>query len=190
MAGQPQPHLSVAEYLEMERVSEVRHEYLDGEVFAMVGASEAHVLIVSNLLATLHAQLRKGPCLVYTNDMRVQVAEIGLYTYPDLIVQGEEPRFLEESHRNTLLNPTVIFEVLSESTEAYDRGKKFESYRTLDSLTDYLLVSHDEARIEHFTRREGGWFLTAARGEDAVLALPTIGCELRLAEVYERVEVG
>lgn len=84
-------------------------------------------------------------------------------------------------------NPALIVEVLSESTEAYDRGKKFEHYRALDFLTDYLLVAQDEPRIEHFTRREGGWFLTAVRGLDGVLALPTIGCEVRLAEVYERV---
>lgn len=187
MAGQPQPRLSVEEYLEAERTSEVRHEYYDGEIFAMVGASESHVLIVSNLLATLHAQFRGGPCRVYANDMRVQVADTGLYTYPDLVVLCEEPRFWEQEHRSTLLNPKLIFEVLSESTEAYDRGKKFEHYQALDSLTDYLLVAQDEPRIEHFTRREGGWFLTAARGLDSVLALPTIRCELRLSEVYERV---
>lgn len=187
MAGQPHPYLSVEEYLEAERTSEVRHEYYDGEVFAMVGASESHVLIVSNLLATLHAQLRGGPCRVYANDMRVQVAETGLFTYPDLIVLCEEPRFLEPDRRSTLLNPTLIVEVLSESTEAYDRGKKFEHYQALDSLTDYLLVAQDEPRIERFTRREGGWFLTAARELDSVLDLPAIGCKLRLAEVYERV---
>jgi Uma2 family endonuclease len=190
MAGQPQPRLSVEEYLEMERTSEVRHEYFDGEIFAMVGVTESHVLIVTNLVASLGKQLRGGPFRVYANLMRVQVAETGLYTYPDLVVLCEEPRFLEEERRSTLLNPTLIAEVLSESTEAYERGKKFEHYRTLDSLTEYLLVAQDEPRIEHFTRREDGWFLTAARGLDGVLALPTIGCELRLAEVYERVEVG
>jgi Uma2 family endonuclease len=117
------------------------------------------------------------------------VAATGLYTYPDLLVVCGEPQLADE-HTDMLLNPTLIVEVLSESTEAYDRGKKFEHYRTLDSLTDYLLVAQDEARIEHFTRREGGWLLTEARGLDGVLALPSIGCELRLAEVYERVEVG
>lgn len=188
MAGHPQPRLTVEEYLEMERASEVRHEYYDGEIFAMVGASFEHNVIVTNLIGLLHPQLRGGRCELLMSDMRVQVAATGLYTYPDLIVVCGEPQLADE-HGDMLLNPTLIAEILSESTEAHDRGKKFEHYRTLDSLTDYLLVAQDEPRIEHFTRREGGWFLTAANGLDGVLALPTIGCELRLAEVYERVGV-
>lgn len=189
MAGHPQPRLTVEEYLEMERASEVRHEYYDGEIFTMVGASFEHNVIVTNLIGLLHPQLREGRCELLMSDMRVQVAATGLYTYPDLIVVCGEPQLTDEQG-DMLLNPTLIVEVLSESTEAYDRGKKFEHYRTLDSLTDYLLVAQDEPRLEHFTRREGGWFLTAASGLDGILALPTIGCELRLAEVYERVEVG
>ena len=190
MAAQPRPHLSVEEYLELERTSEVRHEYYDGEIFAIVGASESHALIVSNLVLSFGTQLRGGSCRVYSNDMRVQVAHTGLYTYPDLVVLCEEPRFLEEERRSTLLNPGLIVEVLSDSTEAYDRGKKFEHYQALDSLTDYLLVAQDEPRIDHFTRREGGWFLTAARGLDGVVDLPALGCELPLAEIYDKVELG
>jgi len=173
----------------MERASEVRHEYYDGEMFAMVGATRAHNVIVTDLIALLHPQLRGGRCELLMGDMRVQVSATGLYTYPDLLVVCGEPELADEL-ADMLLNPTVIFEVLSESTEAYDRGKKFEHYRTLESLTDYLLVAQDEAKIEHFTRQKGGWLLTEARGLDGVLPLPSIGCELRLAEVYERVEVG
>lgn len=190
MAGHAQPRLSVEEYLEMERTSEVRHEYYDGEVFAMVGATEAHALIVTNLVLSLGNQLRDGPCRTYANDMRVRVEESGLYTYPDLVVVCEEPAFLETEHRNTLLNPQLLVEVLSESTEAYDRGRKFTHYRSLHSLTDYLLVAQDQARIEHYERQDDGWLLTEAAGLDATLELPSFNCELALAEVYERVEVG
>jgi len=190
MAAHPQPRLSVEEYLELERTSEVRHEYYDGELFAMVGASEAHALIVTNLVGELRNQLRGRPCRIYANDVRVQVADTGLYTYPDVIVVCQGPKFFETEHRNTLLNPTLIAEVLSESTEAYDRGKKFDHYRTLESLTDYLLVAQDEAKIEHFTRHREGWLLTVAKGLDGALSLPSIDCELRLAELYEWVEVG
>lgn len=190
MAAHPQPRLSVEEYLEMERASEVRHEYYDGELFAMVGASEAHALIVTHLSGELRNQLRGKPCRIYTNDIRVQVVDTGLYTYPDVIVVCQEPQFFETEHRNTLLNPTLLAEVLSESTEAYDRGKKFDHYRTLESLTDYLLVAQDEAKIEHFTRHQEGWLLTVAKGLDGALPLPSIDCELRLSELYEWVEVG
>ena len=173
----------------MERTSEVRHEYYDGEIFAMVGATEPHALIVTNLVVGLGTQLRGGPCRLYSNDMRVQVADTGLYTYPDVVVVCQPPQFFQVEHRNTLLNPTLIVEVLSESTEAYDRGQKFEHYRRLDSLAEYLLVAQDKAKIEHFTRQPDGWLLTEAKGLDRVLSLPSIGCELRLAEVYDLVEV-
>ena len=172
----------------MERASEVRHEFYDGETFAMVGASREHNLVASTLVGLLYAQLRGSDCEVYVNDMRVQVPATGLYTYPDLVVVCGEPQLADE-HGDVLLNPTLIVEILSESTEAYDRGRKFDHYRTLESLTDYLLVAQDEAKIEHYTRREDGWLLTQAKGLDDVLPLPSIGCELRLAEVYEQVEL-
>lgn len=173
----------------MERTSEVRHEFYDGEMFAMVGASRDHNLIVTNLIGSLHPQLRDRSGEVYANDMRVQVEPTGLYTYPDLIVVCGEPRFGDE-RGDVLLNPTVIFEILSESTEAYDRGKKFGHYRTLGSLTDYLLVSQHEPRIEHFSRQEGGWLMEEAQGLDGVLPLPSLGCKLPLADVYERIDVA
>lgn len=188
MAGQPQPRLSVEEYLEMERTSEVRHEYYDGEIFAMVGASLNHNRILTNLVVLLHPQVRKRRCEICVNDMRVHVPATGLYTYPDLVVICGKPELADEQGE-TLLNPTVIFEVLSESTEAYDRGQKFEHYRSLDSLMEYLLVAQDKAKIEHFVRQKDGWLLTEAKGLDSVVSLPSIDCELRLAEVYELVEV-
>lgn len=188
MAGHPQPRLSVEKYLEMERTSEVRHEYYDGEVFAMVGASLNHNRILTNLVVLLHPQLRKRRCEICVNDMRVHVPATGLYTYPDLVVICGKPELADE-RGETLLNPTVIFEVLSESTEAYDRGQKFEHYRSLGSLAEYLLVAQDQAKIEHFVRRKDGWLLTEAKGLDSVVVLPSIDCELSVAEVYEPVEV-
>lgn len=188
MAGQPQSRISVEEYFELERGSEVRHEYYEGEVFAMVGASLSHNLIVTSLVKALSLQLDRG-CLVCVNDMRVFVQATGLYTYPDLLVVCGKPQ-LADRRGETLLNPRVILEVLSDSTEAYDRGRKFDHYRAIESLTDYLLVAQDEAKIEHYTRQKDGWLLTQVKGLDDVLPLPSIGCELRLAEVYEQVEVA
>jgi Uma2 family endonuclease len=190
MSTQPKPWYTPEEYLALERDSETKHEYFDGEIFAMVGATEPHVWIVSNLVFRLMGQLRDRPCKVYASDMRVKVSATGLYTYPDLaIVCGE--REFEDDRRDTLLNPQVIIEVLSPSTEAYDRGKKFGHYRRIESLAEYLLVAQDTPRVERYLRQpDGDWLLhEAARMEDTV-SLPTIQCELRLADVYDGVEFG
>jgi Uma2 family endonuclease len=188
MSTQPEPLYTAEEYLALERDSETKHEYYDGEIFAMAGATEPHVAIVSNLVFALMGQLRDRPCKVYASEMRVKVSATGLYTYPDLaVVCGE--RELEDDRRDTLLNPNVIIEVLSPSTEAYDRGKKFAHYRTLDSLAEYLLVAQDAPRVEQYVKQpDGDWLLhEAARVEDTI-SLPTIRCELRLAEVYDGVD--
>lgn len=188
MSAQPLPRLTPAEYLAQERAAEYRSEYLGGEVFAMAGANRHHNLISLNLGAELRAQLRRRPCEVYTNDMRVKVAPSGLYAYPDVVVACGKPAF-EDSSVDTLLNPTVIFEVLSSSTEAFDRGEKFSHYRRLGSLTDYLLISQDRPRVEHYRRQEGGfWLFSEIEGLDARLVLESIGVELSLQEIYERVE--
>lgn len=187
MAVHSKPYLSPAQYLALERVAEERSEYLDGEMVAMTGGSRNHGLIVGNLVRELGSQLRDRPCEVYPTDLRVQVAQTGLYTYPDVTVVCGEPRF-EDEQLDTLLNPTVILEVLSPTTESYDRGRKFEHYRTLGSLVEYLLVSQSQPRIERFLRQgEGAWLFSDAAGLEAVLALPSIGCELALAEVYAKV---
>jgi Uma2 family endonuclease len=179
--------LSAEEYLARERQAAERHEYLNGELFAMGGASFRHNTLVANLSGALYARLRGGPCRALTNDMRIQVATTGLYTYPDVVVVCGEPRF-GDGELDTLLNPTLIVEVLSPSTEAYDRGQKFAHYRTIESLAEVVLVSQERVAVERFSRLpEGGWlFFEANRLEDR-LPLPAIGCELSLSEIYERV---
>ncbi|MBA3869526.1 MAG: Uma2 family endonuclease [Anaerolineae bacterium] len=174
------------EYLRMERGSEEKHEYYNGEIFAMTGASEYHNIIVGSTIASLYTQLRKKPCQIYPSDMRVRIPATGLYTYPDISVVCGTPEF-EDDGLDTLLNPTVIIEVLSSSTEQYDRGKKFQHYRTIASLKEYILIAQDSIRIEHFARREDQWILTDAKTSDSVLSLPSIECTLALSDVYEKV---
>ena len=189
MSLQPRPHLTAQEYLEWERQQETRHEYFDGEVYAMTGASRKHNLLCLNIAAGLHAQLRGKPCEVYTNDMRVKVAETGMYTYPDIVAACGEPQF-EDAAVDTLLNPVVIIEVLSDSTEQYDRGVKFLHYRTLPSLRHYLLVTQIECRVEHYVREANNrWLLTEYRSLDETIDLAAVDCRLRLREIYERVPV-
>ena len=187
MAVHSKPYLSPQQYLAIERAAEERSEYLDGEMVAMTGGSRNHCLIAGNLLRELGVQLRDRPCEVYPTDLRVQVSETGLYTYPDVVVVCGEPQF-EDDLFDTLLNPTVIVEVLSPTTESYDRGRKFEHYRALASLAEYLLVSQTQPRIERFLRQADGlWLFGDAAGLEAALTLPSIGCELKLAEVYAKV---
>ena len=187
MAVYSKPYLSPQQYLAIERAAEGRSEYLDGEMVAMTGGSRNHGLIAGNLVRELGTQLRDRPCEVYPSDLRVQVSPTGLYTYPDVVVVCGEPRF-EDGELDTLLNPTVIVEVLSPTTESYDRGRKFEHYRTLGSLAEYLLVAQEQPRIERFLRQgDGLWLFGDAAGLAAVLTLPSIGCELALAEVYAKV---
>jgi Uma2 family endonuclease len=184
---QPKHRLSPEEYLAIERKAAYKSEYYRGETYAMSGASREHNLITLNIGASLHRQLRQRPCEVYQSDMRVKVSPTGLYTYPDVIVVRGQPRF-EDAHGDTLLSPTLIVEVLSESTEGYDRGAKFEQYRTLPSLKDYLLVAQDRCHVEHFVHQpDGGWLLSEAKSPEATLRLGSIDCELPLAEVYEKV---
>lgn len=190
MSAIPKIYLTPAEYLAFERQSDVKHEYFRGELFAMSGASQNHVTIFMNTSHLLVGQLKGRSCRTFGADMRVKVSPTGLYTYPDLVVVCGRPRF-EDKELDTLLNPTVIIEILSKSTEAYDRGEKFAQYRTLDTLLDYLLVSQDKPRIERFTRQaDGGWLLTESAGLDAVMSIESIQCQLPLADVYDRVEFG
>lgn len=188
MATQRRHRVSPEDYLAAERSARTKSEYLDGEVVAMVGASERHVLIVSNLVISLHGQLRGRPCRIYASDLRVRVAGTGLYTYPDLsVVCGAAPQ-LEDAHGDTLLNPGLIAEVLSPSTEAYDRGSKFAHYRQVPSLTDYLLIAQDQPHIEHYQRLpDGGWLLSEASSLNDALSLPSLRCALPLREVYAQV---
>jgi Uma2 family endonuclease len=180
--------LSEADYLRLERQSETRSEYFDGEMFAMAGGTRARSLIATNLLAALSNRLRTTDCAVYNVDMRVKVEATGLLTYPDVSVACGEQRFLGEQE-DTLLNPILIIEVLSDSTEAYDRGKKFEHYRQLPSCREYLLVSQKEPRIEQFIRQANGeWTLKEAGDIRAEIHLPSLQVVLPLSEVFSKVQ--
>jgi Uma2 family endonuclease len=188
MSAVPKIYLTPAEYLAFERQSDVKHEYFRGEIFAMSGASRQHVRISVNVTAWLAGQLKGRRCELFNGDMRVKVSPTGLYTYPDASVVVGRPRF-EDKELDVLLNPTVIVEILSKSTEAHDRGEKFAQYRTLDTLTDYLLISQDRPLIERFTcQPDGVWLFTESAGLDAVMPIESILCQLPLAEVYDRVE--
>jgi Uma2 family endonuclease len=188
MSARPQTFLAPEQYLEIERAAEYKSEYYQGVMFAMAGAREAHNLIAVNFLAGIHAQLRSRECRAYGSDMRVRVSATGLYTYPDVVVVCGEPQFLD-GQRDTLLNPTLIAEVLSPSTEAFDRGRKFEHYRSLESLAEYLLVSSQRVSAELFSRQaDGRWLLTAASSLTDTLQLPATGCRVPLADIYEKVE--
>ena len=190
LSSQPKTFLTPEEYLDLERRAEVKSEYYQGEMFAMAGASLPHNVLAMNLAAILHAQLRRRPCQVYPSDLRVRVGATGLYTYPDVSVVCGEPQ-LADQHADTLLNPNFIAEVLSPSTEGYDRGRKFEHYRTIESLAEYLLVAQDRVHVDLYTRQqEGRWVLSeASRLEDA-LELRSIGCHLALADLYEKVDLS
>lgn len=187
MSSQPNPTISPSTYLALERASDFKSEYLNGLMVAMSGASREHNLIVTNLVAGFGHSLKGKPDEVYPGQMRVRVSDANLYTYPDVVVVCGEPQF-EDREFDTLLNPAVLVEVLSDLTESYDRGKKFGFYRTLPSFTDYLLVAQDECHIEHYARQsDGRWLLTVLETLDAEVTLPSIACRLPLAEIYDRV---
>lgn len=181
-------YLTPEEYLALERASESRSEYIDGEMVAMTGTSRPHSLIVTNFVADFRQQLKRRPCEVHASEMRVWIPATGLYTYPDVVVVCGEPALVDD-HFDMLTNPTVLIEVLSPTTEAYDRGRKFEHYRTLVSLREYLLVSQDQPRVEQFIRQEDGslWTFSAETGLDATVELPSIQCRLALSEIYDKV---
>ena len=175
-----------AEYLALERKATLKSEYLNGEIFAMSGASLAHTRITADILTELNNQLRGGECEVISNDMRVRTGPQGAYFYPDIVVFCGEPQ-VEDNVFDTLLNPILVIEVLSPSTEAFDRGEKFRHYQELASLQEYILVSQDRVRVEHFRLTKTQWVQTEFRTREDVLRLDSIGCELPLADIYKRV---
>jgi Uma2 family endonuclease len=187
MSAMLQPRYTPEQYLELDRQAECRSEYVNGEILAMAGASREHNLVVTNLVRELSTRLRSKPCETYSNDMRVKVSPVR-YTYPDVVVACEEPQF-EDGRLDTLLNPIVVMEVLSPSTEADDRSWKFAHYRRLPTLQDYVLLSQNQPFVEHYTRQSDSlWTLAELVGLEAVLRLPSLGCELPLSDIYERVE--
>ena len=177
--------ISAEEYLERERAAtQERHEYIDGWVIRVSGASIEHNFIVSNLNRELGNQLRETDCRVTANDLRVAFPSLDKYAYPDVVAFCGEPE-LEEEHLDMLYNPTLIVEVLSPTTEDYDHGKKFSRYRRIDTLQEYLLVAQDAPHVEHYVRQDdGSWRLTDTDGLDATITLPSIEAELPLDEVY------
>ena len=181
-----QPRITPEEYLRRERASEHRSELVNGHVYAMGGASHEHNLLVFNLAREVGNQLRGRPFEAYVNDMRVKVAATGLYTYPDLVALCEPPRF-EDHHGDTLLNPSVVVEVLSDSTEKYDRGEKFAHYRRLESLREYVLASQKLPRVEMYVRHGEQWVFFEVSGLDASFEIDSLGCTLKLADLYERI---
>ncbi|MCJ2544435.1 Uma2 family endonuclease [Thermostichus vulcanus] len=187
MIAHPYPKISPHEYLAQERQAEIKSEYIDGDVVAMTGASRQHNLISLNIAASLHSQLRSRPCEIYMGDMRVAVDEAEFYTYPDIVVVCEDPQFLD-GELDTLLNPTLLIEVLSPSTASYDRGEKFSRYRQLSSLQEYLVVAQSTPAIEHYrkqSRRE--WILVDITDPEALIELPSIQCQLAMKDIYEKV---
>jgi Uma2 family endonuclease len=189
MPLQPKAQLTPEEYLASERKAEYKSEYVNGEMFAMSGASEQRVSIVANIMYLLVGQLRGRPCKAYASDLRVRASPTGLYTYPDVVVVCGQPQFADDQ-RDTLLNPTLIVEVLSESTKDYDRGGKFEHYRTLASFSEYVLVAQDRYHVEHFVRQpDSRWLLAETNRLEDTIHLSFIDCDLALTEVYDKVEM-
>ncbi len=189
MSSNPKLYFTPQEYLELDRKSEFKSEYIGGQIVAMTGASREHNLIVTNIVRELSQQLKGRPYELYPNDMRVRIPATGDYAYPDAVVVCGEPQF-EDSNVDVLLNPTLIIEVLSDSTESYDRGKKFRNYRSIKSLAEYVLVAQDDYRIEQFVRQANGrWVLTETRFSESVVELETIECKLLLQEVYDKVSM-
>ncbi len=191
------PRVTVEDYLRSERAAGERHEYLDGTVIAMAGESDAHGRVTFNLTGLVYSQLKGKPCQGRVKDTKIRSGRLGpwnpratagLFSYPDIVVICGDPQFLDE-HNDVVTNPTAIIEVLSPSTEAFDRGEKFARYRQWNpTLTDYLLVSQDRPRIEHFSRlADGSWRFTSADGLASAVEIPAIGCVLGLADVYDRV---
>ena len=188
MSAQRLPYVSPEQYLEIERKADFKSEYWSGQMFAMAGASREHNLIVGNVVREVGNLLRGKPCETYPSDMRVRVEATGLYTYPDATVVCGEPLFLDVTV-DTLLNPLLLVEVLSDSTGAYDRGGKWKNYQRLDSLQEYILVSQEEPRVEKYVRQPAGqWLYSQVNGLDALLPLDSLGVSLPLSEIYARVE--
>ncbi|MYA70369.1 Uma2 family endonuclease [Candidatus Poribacteria bacterium] len=174
------------EYLASERKATLKSEYISGEILAMSGASNAHNLITLDIGTELNIQLRGRECLVYTSDMRIRTSPVGSYFYPDVVVVCGKPRF-EDNVFDTLLNPALVIEVPSPSTEVYDKGEKFRHYQELASLQEYILVSQDRVRVEQYHLAKTQWVQTELHALEGVLSLASIGCELPLQDIYRRV---
>jgi len=185
MSAVPKPYYTKAQYLERERAAEFRHEYLHGEIFQMAGTSYPHTIITANLVRRLGNALDGSPCRAVPIDLRVLVSKTGLYTYPDVLIVCGTPEF-EDDVFDTLLNPTFIVEVLSPSTETYDRGAKFGHYRQIPSFKEYILVAQDRVCVEQFVRQpDGTWLLTPLETLESRLNLQSVPAAVELKDIYD-----
>jgi Uma2 family endonuclease len=189
MSAVPKAKLTPAEYLAVERKAAFKSEYLNGEMFAMAGASYPHIVICDNLVAALGTRLKGTSCRTLSHDMRVKVSGTGLYTYPDVIILCGPPQ-LEDAELDTLLNPQVIIEVLSDSTERYDRGAKFRHYKQVASLQEYVLVAQDEPACDRYVRGpDETWLVKFFTGLDSDLEFETVSARIPLTEIYAGVKL-
>lgn len=187
MSRQVKTYISEEEYLTIERVADYKSEYVNGEIFAMTGASRKHNLIALSIAGELRQQLKGKPCEVYPGEMRVKAPAARSYVYPDVVVVCGEPQS-EDDYFDTLLNPTLVVEVLSKSTESYNRLAKSSFYRTIESLSEYLLVSQEEYRVEQYLKQaDGRWLLADVRSLEGLIVLESIGCSLALKDIYDRI---
>ena len=189
------PRYTVEQYLEWERQADERSEFVDGEIYALAGESGAHADISMNLAVLLGTQLKGGECRARTKDTKVRSGAVkeqfgrGMISYPDMVVICGEPEY-HDAHKDIVLNPKVVFEVLSESTEEFDRGTKFMRYRNFNpTLTDYFLIAQHEPHVEHYLRRENGeWLMREYDGLDTKFTIDSINCSISLSDLYDRVE--
>lgn len=182
--------VSPEEYMVMEAVSPVKHEYFDGEIFQMAGASYAHNMASMNISGTLFAQMDRTRCFIVQNDMRLWVETSGLFTYPNVMVVCGKPELSKIRGLENLINPVLIIEVLSSSTESYDKGIKFDHYRTIASLKEYVLVWQDKKRVARYTKKDDqNWLLTDFLGDDARIELASVDCTLLMENIYDKVDI-
>ena len=187
MSTQPEHLYSDDEYLAIDRASDAKSEYLDGVIYAMGGATARHVQIVGNVARELGNQLRDKPCVVYAADLRIRVSRQGLYAYPDVVVVCGDPVFID-NELDTLTNPLVIVEVLSSSTKNYDRGEKFERYRSIGTLREYLLIAREKVHVERYARRtDGAWVLHETNSAGGTIELESVRSRLPVPEIYFKV---
>ena len=187
MSRQVKTYITPEEYLAFERKAENKNEYVNGEIFAMTGASRKHNLIALSIAGELRQQLKGKACEVYPGEMRVKAPAARSYVYPDVVVVCGEPQ-LEDDYLDTLLNPTLVVEVLSKSTESFNRLAKSSYYRTIESLSEYLLVSQEEYRVEQYIKQaDGRWLLSDVRLLESLIELSSIGCSLALKDIYDRI---
>lgn len=187
MASLSKTYITAEEYLALDRKAEIKSEYYAGQIISFAGASKQHNLIVANVLAGIHRQLVDRPCNVYPSNLRVRISKTGMYAYPDVVVTGGPEQFADERN-DILLNPIVLIEVLSESTANYDRGEKFENYRRIESLREYVIISQESPRVDQYMRQnDTQWLLTEFHAIEGKIQLISINCELTLKEIYAKI---